>query len=122
MFNTARTLDGFATEFDNRIGAAINALEAGTTLVVKTQRSSYRVVVVDGPQRLVTVHGGVFPEPTQVRLCGATAGGSALRVGWIVVGLRMEFLVGSRRITTTPVRTLTIEPAVPGDAPYEYVA
>ena len=110
MLQTCQTLEGFAAESSKRQGIAIQALAGGVTLVVKTQRSSYRVVVVDGSQRLVTVHGGVFPEPTTLRLCGATAGGSAVKVGWIVVGLRMEFNVGSRRITSSTVHSLALDP------------
>ena len=110
MFRTCQTLDSFAAESSNREGVAIEALPEGVTLVVKTQRSSYRIVVVDGSQRLVTVHGGVFPEPTTLRLCGATTGGSAIKVGWILVGLRMEFSVGTRRITSTIVHSVAMDP------------
>ena len=110
MFRTCHTLDGFAAESSHSNGVPIDAFDAGVTLVVKTRRSSYRIVVIDGPQRLVTVHGGVFPEPTTLRLCGATAGGSAIKIGWILVGLRMEFRVGTRRITSTPVLSIAIDP------------
>ncbi|HEU4688905.1 MAG TPA: hypothetical protein VFS23_11115 [Vicinamibacterales bacterium] len=110
MFRTCQTLDSFAADTCSRDGVAIEALPEGVTLVVKTQRSCYRVVVVDGSQRLVTVHGGAFPEPTTLRLCGATAGGSAVKVGWILVGLRMEFSVGPRRITSSTVHSVAFDP------------
>jgi hypothetical protein len=115
-------LDSFASESSTSEGVPIDALDAGAMLVVRTQRSSYRFVVVDGPQHLVRVHGGVFPEPTTLRLCGATAGGSAIKLGWILVGHRMEFSVGPRRITSSNVHSIRIEPAVPDESPCERVA
>lgn len=122
MLRVAQTLDSFAAEAGSNNGVAIDALDAGVMLVVKTQRSSYRVVVVDSAQQLVNVHGGVFPEPTTIRLCGATAGGSALKVGRILVGLRIEFSVGGRRITTSTVRSVAIEPAWDDESSYPRVA
>jgi hypothetical protein len=67
-------------------------------------------------QRLVAVDGGVFPETTVVTLSGATLGGSALKVGWIVEGLRLEFCDGLRRITSSPVESVEIERTSPIDA------
>jgi hypothetical protein len=122
MLRTARTLDYFGSESSNRQGVAIDALAAGVMLVVRTERSSYRLVVVDGAQHLVRVHGGVFPEPTTLRLSGATAGGSAIKVGWILVGMRMEFSAGTRRITSSNVHSVRIEPAVPDESSCERVA
>lgn len=122
MLRTGQTLDSFAAESSNREGVPVHALAEGAMLVVKTRHSSYRVVVVDGSQRLVRVQGGVFPEPTTVRLCGATAGGSAVKIGWILVGLRMEFRVGTRRITSSPVHSVTIDRAGGAESDYERVA
>jgi hypothetical protein len=44
-----------------------------------------------------------------VHLSGATFGGSTLKLGWILVGLRVEFGLGTRQITTSPVESITIE-------------
>ena len=107
---TGYTLDSFAAESSGQPGVAVKALADGVALVVKTRRSFYRVVVVNGAQRLVKVHGGVFSEPTTLRLCGATAGGSAIKVGWILVGLRVEFSLGPRRITSSTVHSIAIDP------------
>jgi len=74
------------------------------------------LVILDAAQRLVMVDGGVFPEATVVTLSGATFGGSALKVGWIVEGLRLEFCDGMRRITSSPVECVEIERTSPIDA------
>jgi hypothetical protein len=44
-----------------------------------------------------------------VRLSGATFGGSTLKVGWILVGLRIEFGLGTKQITSSAVQSVEIE-------------
>jgi len=108
------TLDGFALEPGCVEGVALQSLEAGTVLKVMTRHSDYRVVVLDSMRRCVLVTGGrLFPESTEVRVEGATAGGSALKVGWIGVGLRLEMSMGRQGITTSRVQSVTIESVPP---------
>jgi hypothetical protein len=109
MLPTYRTLDGFSTKSNDRNGLAIQTVDDGTAIRVKTRHSSYRLVVLDRRQDLVCAEGGVFPEPTVVRISGATFGGSALKVGWIVEGLRLEFGLGPRQIVSSPVQSVVIE-------------
>jgi hypothetical protein len=101
--------DGFGFESKGSDGLAVHMLNPQAALVVKTRHSRYTITVLDGPRHLVRVEGGVFPEPTVVRLSGATFGGSSVKVGWIVVGLRMEFGIGPRRIITSPVLSVTLD-------------
>jgi len=109
-----RTLDGFALEPGCVDGVALRSLEAGTVLNVITRHSSYRVVVLDPVRQRVLVTGGrLFPEKTDVRFEGATAGGSVLTNGWIGTGLRLEMSMGRQRITTSRVRSVTIESVPP---------
>ena len=104
------TLEGFALEPGCVDGVALEALEPDTVLIVRTRYSSYRLVVLDGAERRVLLTGGShFPESTEVRVDGATAGGSSLKIGWIGVGLRLEMTAGRRRITTSRVESVTIE-------------
>jgi hypothetical protein len=113
------TLDRFALASGGDDGIDIESLQSGTVLDVETRNSHYRIVVLDGPNRLVLLQGGkMFPEATLVRLSGATAGGSALKRGWIIPGLRIEISHGRRRISSSLVRSATISsipPAQRGD-------
>jgi hypothetical protein len=109
MLASCRTLDGFARESNDKNGLDLQTLDAGVALTVKTRRSSYRLVVLDSSRQLVLAEGGIFPEPTVVRVSGATFGGSTLKVGWILVGLRMEFGLGAKQITSSPVQCVTVE-------------
>ena len=109
MLPTYRTLDGFSTKSNDRDGLAIETVDDGTAITVKTRRSNYRLVVLDRRQHLVCAQGGVFSEPTVVRIAGATFGGSTLKVGWIVEGLRLEFSLGPRQIVSSPVQSVVLE-------------
>jgi hypothetical protein len=109
-----RTLDGFACDPGCVEGVALPSLETGTVLNVMTRHSEYHVVVLDPVRRRVLVTGGrLFPESTEMRCEGATAGGSALKVGWIGVGLRLEMSIGRQRIMTSRVERVTIESVPP---------
>jgi hypothetical protein len=61
----------------------------------------------------VLIEGGTLLHGvTPARLNGATAGGCAMKLGWIAVGLRMELSVGGVRVTTSPVQSMEIENGV----------
>lgn len=122
LLPSCRTLDGFALNSREGRGLTITGLEPGVTLLVKTRHSSYRVTILDSARRLVAVDGGVFPEETVVTLSGATFGGSALKAGWIVEGLRLELCDGRQRITSSPVESVEIETTSPIDARHRRVA
>jgi cyclohexyl-isocyanide hydratase len=95
-------------------GVPIDSLEPGATLVVSTRNSHYRFVILDQPHLVLVKGGAMFPEAAVVRLEGATAGGSALKMGWILVGFQIEMWLGSVRIRSSAVRSVSIEhiPAV----------
>jgi len=103
-------LDEFALDSGCENGVTLSDLEPGTRITVVTRNSTYRLDVLDGAQGRATVVGGtVFPEHTDVRVEGATDGGSAIKSGWIGVGLRLELTNGMRRITTSRVKAVEID-------------
>jgi hypothetical protein len=100
------TLDGFIDSVTPGGGVSLHALEPLTTIVVATRNSQYRITVSAGA--VIYIQGGrFFPETTNARLDGSSAGGSFLKVAWIGVGLRMEISSGGQRIITSPVRAIT---------------
>jgi len=64
-------------------------------------------------QRVLVTGGRLFPVPTEMRLEGATAGGSVLKIGWIGTALRLEMSIGRQRITTSRIRSVAIESVPP---------
>lgn len=104
-------LDQFVLEPGCSDGIDFQSLGTGATVHVHTKYSSYRLVVTDPDNGGALVTGGrLFPESTPVRVEGATAGGTAIKAGWIGVGLRLEMLNSTNRVTTSVVRSVTVEP------------
>jgi hypothetical protein len=95
---------------DDREGIGIDAITDGTPVTIQTRHSTYELIVRDGPRHDVLLRGGrLFPEWTDARLNGSTAGGSAIRSGWIGIGLRLEIVVDGQPFTTSPVQSISIE-------------
>jgi hypothetical protein len=93
-----------------REGIAIQSLPAGTAVTVVTRHSEYRLQVIDPEQLTMSIRGGrMFPESTPAHLLGSTGGGSALKIGWLGVGLQMEIKVGRRVFLTSPVKSIAID-------------
>jgi cyclohexyl-isocyanide hydratase len=102
-------LESFALSSVAAKGVAIGSLEPGTTLIVNTRNSQYRFVTLFDPGLVLASGGAMFPEATIARLEGATAEGSALKLGWILVGLQMEMSLGPVRIRSSRVLSVSIE-------------
>lgn len=110
------TIDGFTEVATQGSGIVLNELLPRTTLRVLTENSCYRIIVVDPCERKILVEGGqFFPRRTAARLCGATFGGSFLKLGAIVLGMRMEIMCGDGIIVTSSVRNIALRQAQ-GDA------
>lgn len=107
-------LEAFVIEPGCSLGVDFSSLDAGTILNVQTTYSDYRFVVIEPETKRATVSGGrLFPESTEVRVEGATAGGSAIKPGWVGIGLRLELSNSAGRVTTSVVRAVTIDPPPP---------
>ena len=104
-------LDAFVQEPGCSYGIDFTALEVGAVVHVHTTYSCYDLSVVDPEEKRARVTGGrLFPESTEVRIEGATAGGSAIKSGWIGIGLRLEMASSEQRVTTSMVQSLTLDP------------
>ena len=97
------TLDGFVDEVSRADGIGLIDVDAFTTLVVRTENSVYQVTILKPHAREVLVQGGAFfPVRTKACLNGSSFGGSCLKLGWVGLGLRMEFHTEDRRWCTDP--------------------
>jgi hypothetical protein len=104
-------LDAFVYESACSGGIDFQSLEVGAVVNVHTRYSLYRLVVLDTESKRALVTGGrLFPESTEIRIEGATSGGTAIKPGFIGIGLRLEMSNGSNRITTSVVQSVTIDP------------
>ncbi len=88
-----RTLNGFVEAASQADGVGLTDVDTFTTLVVKTDNSVYQITIVQPYKREVFVQGGAFfPEWTRAYLSGSSFGGSCLKLGWVGIGLHIEFL------------------------------
>jgi hypothetical protein len=102
------TLDGFVDITEAVDGVDVHRLEPLTRVFVRTCNSEYRLIV--SPEGGVLVQGGrFFEQPTEAVLEGASLSGGMLKIGWIAIGMRMEFRTELRRIVTSPVRQITTD-------------
>ena len=101
-------MDNFLELIRHVEGVELRQLEPMTTLLVWTWNSRYRLIVANGSDVLVQ-GGSFFPEPMPAHVDGASAGGSLLKMGWIGVGLLIEFRVKGKRIVTSPVTAIATE-------------
>ena len=112
-----RTLDGVVEAGSQADGIGLIDVDAFTTLVVRTDNSVYRITILRPHTREVLVQGGkFFPERTRACLSGSTFGGSCLKMGWVGLGLHLEFHAGDQWIITSHVRAIAVE-ASPTSAP-----
>ena len=109
------TLDGFVEGVSRTEGVGLADVDAFTTLVVRTDNSVYQITVLKPHAREVFVQGGAFfPERTRACLNGSSFGGSCLKLGWVGIGLHMEFHAGDQWIITSHVRSIGVELATTG--------
>ena len=110
-----RTLDGVVEAMSQADGIGLIDVDAFTTLVVRTDNSVYRITILTPHAREVLVQGGkFFPERTRACLSGSSFGGSCLKLGWVGLGLHLEFHAGGQWIITSHVRAIAVEPSATG--------
>jgi len=88
----------------------LTEMDAFTILVVRTDNSVYRITILRPHAREVLVQGGkFFTERTRACLSGSSCGGSCLKIGWVGLGLHLEFHAGDQWIITSQVRAIAVE-------------
>jgi hypothetical protein len=91
-------------------GMALMALDACDTIHVRTRNSDYEIFLLDPKSGRALVQGGkCFAAPVEATVSGSSIGGCMLKLGWIGVGLRIEFYVNGKRTVTSPVQSLRVE-------------
>ena len=99
--------------FEDADGVAIDSLPPGTTIVVATHNSQYRILILIEPSLVLVQGGAMFPAATLVRLDGATAGGNDVKRGWILVGSQMAMWRGPLWIRSSRVCSISVEKPTP---------
>ncbi len=104
------TLEGFAEELATRGGVDPSLLDPLSQISVTTERTTYRITLIDPTASRVLVQDEkFFPLPFEAQLCGASFGGSFLKQQWIGIGMRMELHCERGNIVTAPVVSVVVE-------------
>jgi hypothetical protein len=109
----ARSL-GVATPFEDLAtslpddGIQLDSCPAFERIVVRTDRSMYDIVVLSGDTGEVMVRGGrFFPEFRRATIAGSIVGHSAVKLGSIYVGFRMELHADGKVFVTSPIQAIS---------------
>lgn len=103
---------------DWRGGIHVDDLIALECLVIKTENSTYEIILLSPDTAQILVRGGAFfPVFTQARLAGSSLGGSFLKLRSVHVGFRLELSTDRGFIITSPVRSVAraADPTDPAD-------
>ena len=73
-------------------GVFLTELPAGTRLEVRTQNSTYTIVLTSPEEGWISGHSHFCPEPVRVKLVGCTWGGSLVKTAFLGRGMHLEFL------------------------------
>jgi len=97
-------------------GVALETLTPFDTLCVRTRNSDYRIFLLDPKRGRVLVEGGrQFVEPVEAVVNGSAFVGSTFKIGWIGVGLRIEFWTNGNLVSTSPVQSVRVEHHAPAE-------
>jgi hypothetical protein len=108
----ARVLNAWSAH-DWSDGVRVDKLSALDRVVVRTENSTYEIVVLAPASASVLVRGGAFfPVLMPARLAGSSLGGSFLKLRSIHVGFRLELNTDRGFIITSAVRAVEVAPAV----------
>jgi hypothetical protein len=88
---------------------ALPLLLPGTVLTLNTRNTCYRLMVVNGSERRVTITGGkLFQESTEAELIGAVDDES-VKVGWVIEGFQLELLTDRGPVLTSTVESVDVD-------------
>ncbi len=89
---------------------ALPLLLPGTVVSVRTKNTLYRLTVLDGPARQISICGGrLFPRGADVQLLGAVDGDEGVKAGWIVEGLQLQLLTTAGPVITSVVESVEVD-------------
>lgn len=88
----------FGHDYNDK-GIDVSKLAPGTTLIVQTQNSKYKLKKTGYGLEMIAQGGSHLLEPTEAHFTGSTWGGSAIRIGWIghQMHLELHFKRGNKR-------------------------
>jgi len=95
---------------DSNDDVVIENLKPFDTILLRTQNSEYRILLLDPKTGRALVEGGNYlDEPSEALLKGSAASGSSFNTGSICVGCRLEMWVDERALITSPIKSIEVK-------------
>lgn len=82
-------------------GVYLDELEQGRILEVQTENHLYRIVNCGKGEALICGHPEYCPIPAAATISGSTWGGSMLKMGFVGIGMRLEFRMAGNGVVVT---------------------
>jgi hypothetical protein len=109
-FPTVATFEFLDAVPQARHPVALPLLLPGTMVTLRTRNTLYRLTVVDGPARQISICGGrLFARNTDVELMGAVDGDEGVKAGWIVEGLQLQLMTSAGPVITSVVESVDVD-------------
>lgn len=110
VFRSVPSFGFLDTVPEARHPVALPLLLPGTMVTVHTRNTLYRLTVLDGPARQISILGGrLFQRNTAVELLGAVDAEEGVKPGWIVEGLPMQLVTSAGPVITSVVESVEVD-------------
>jgi len=93
-------------------GVDLRPLAAGTVVEARTKNSVYTIELGKSGEIYLAGHAEHCPEPTAVASVGSVLLTGSVCDGYLAPGMRMEFRVGTRRVFTSRLVSVAVNPSV----------
>ena len=89
-------------------GIFLKDMKIGSIIKVQTQNTLYIIKKISDKEYEINGNKTYCPVSTKCFISGSTWGGSMIKVGFIGIGMHLEFCT-NKRITTSTIQSITIE-------------
>lgn len=88
----------------------LETLNPFDTILLRTQNSEYRILLLDPRSGRALVEGGDYiDEPSEALVMGSAAPGEEFKAGTISIGSRMEMWVNGQALLTSPIKSAQVK-------------
>lgn len=113
--NLSAPLNAAIAKSDEDGGVWLEDVPVGKTVAMQTRNTLYGICKVGPLTFTIFGHPKYCPEPTPCNIFGSSWGGSMLKVGWIGVGMCLEFsLIPMHEdgpLTTSAIKSVRVLPS-----------
>ena len=102
----------------SRHAVSVETLNPFDTILLQTQNSEYRLLLLDPKTGRALVEGGAYlAEPSEGRVMGSAVSGAEFNDGTICVGCRLEIWTNETALLTSPVKSFEVKHNESAQAP-----